>query len=117
MAAGRIAYDKAGNLVFADTGNHVIRKIDTSGIVHRVAGTPQMAGFAGDGGPALSAKLSNPVDLAFAPDGTLYFTDVYNHCVRAIAPDQTIKTVAGALRPGRRHRRRSPIVRTHRRLS
>jgi hypothetical protein len=93
--AGRIAYDKAGNLFFADTGNQVIRKIDTAGIVHRVAGTAGMPGFTGDGGPALSAKLSNPVDLAFGPDGTLYFTDVYNHCVRAIAPNQTITTVVG----------------------
>ena len=93
--AGRLAYDKAGNLYFADTGNQIIRKIDTAGVVHRVAGTPGMAGYAGDGGSALSAKLSNPVDLAFAPDGTLYFTDTYNHCVRAIAPDQTISTVVG----------------------
>ncbi len=93
--AGRIAYDKSGNLYFADTGNQVIRKIDTAGVVHRVAGTPQMAGYAGDGGPALAAKLSNPVDLAFGADGTLYFTDVYNHCVRAIAQDQTIRSVAG----------------------
>ncbi len=93
--AGRIAYDRAGDLYFADTGNQVIRKIDIAGVVHRVAGTAQIAGYAGDGGAALSAKLSNPVDLAFGPDGTLYFTDVYNHCVRAIAPDQTIKTVVG----------------------
>lgn len=93
--AGRIAFDAQGNLYFADTANQVIRKIDAQGIVHRVAGTPQMAGYAGDGGPALSAKLNNPVDLAFAPDGTLYFTDVYNHCVRKIAPSGTISTAVG----------------------
>lgn len=93
--AGRIVFDKAGNLIFADTSNAIIRKIDPQGIVHRIAGTPLETGYAGDGGPALSAKLFNPVDLAIADDGTLYVTDVYNHCVRAIAPDQTITTVAG----------------------
>ena len=47
----------------------------------------QQRGYSGDGGPATEAKLNHPVDLAFGDDGTLYFTDVYNHCVRAIAPD------------------------------
>lgn len=93
--AGRIVYDAAGNLIFADTSNAIIRKIDPAGIVTRIAGTPMQAGYGGDGGPALAAKLNNPVDLALDTDGTLYISDVYNHCIRAIAPDQTIRTVAG----------------------
>jgi streptogramin lyase len=98
--AGRIVFDPDGNLYFADTGNHLIRMIDTDGIVHRVAGTPPedgtpQNGYAGDGGPALGAKLNFPVDLALADDGTLYFTDVQNHCVRAIDPEGDIDTVVG----------------------
>ncbi len=98
--AGRIAFDANGQLYFADTGNHLIRRIDTDGIVHRVAGTPPVdglpqAGYEGEGGSALDAKLNFPVDLAFGDDGTLYFTDVYNHCVRAIDTDGTIHTVVG----------------------
>lgn len=98
--AGRIVYDPAGNLYFADTGNNLIRMIDTDGIVHRIAGTPPQAGvsqsgYSGDGGPALDAKLNFPVDLALADDGTLYFTDVRNHCVRAIDPEGIISTVVG----------------------
>jgi DNA-binding beta-propeller fold protein YncE len=98
--AGRIVYDGDGNLYFADTGNHIIRMIDSDGIVHRVAGTPpegseKQPGYEGDGGPALEAKLNFPVDLALDDDGTLYFTDTQNHCVRAIDPDGTIRTVAG----------------------
>jgi DNA-binding beta-propeller fold protein YncE len=97
---GRIVFDPAGNLYFADTTNDLIRKIDTNGIVHRVAGTPPsngaaQAGYAGDGGPALDALLDHPIDLAFDEAGTLYFSDVYNHCIRAIATDGTISTVAG----------------------
>ena len=93
--AGRIVFDRAGNLIFADSANSIIRKIDAAGVVHRIAGTPLQFGHTGDGGPALAATLDNPVDLALADDGTLYISDVYNHCIRAIAPDQTISTVAG----------------------
>ena len=98
--AGRIVYDEDGGLYFADTGNHMIRKIDADGVVHRVAGLPPAEGvgqngYSGDGGPAREAKLSFPVDLALDDDGTLYFTDVRNHCVRAIDPAGTITTAVG----------------------
>ena len=98
--AGRILYDPAGNLLFADTGNHLIRRIDTEGIVRRVAGTPPIDGvpqngYSGDGGSALEATLNFPVDLALADDGTLFFTDVYNHCVRAVDTDGHIRTAVG----------------------
>jgi hypothetical protein len=97
---GRMVYDAQGRLFFADAGNSLIRRIDPDGVVRRVAGVapvdgaPQR-GYSGDGGPATEALLNNPVDLALADDGTLYFTDVYNHCVRAIDPAGTISTVAG----------------------
>lgn len=98
--AGRMVYDPQGNLYFADTSNHIIRKIDPSGMVTRVAGTAPVdgvaqSGYSGDGGPALAAKLKNPVDLALGDDGTLYFTDVLNHCVRAVGTDGNIRTVVG----------------------
>jgi hypothetical protein len=97
---GRIIFGPDGTLYFADTSNALIRRITPDGIVHRVAGLPPEgrnvhSGYSGDGGPALEAELNNPVDLALAEDGTLYFTDTYNHCVRAIAPDGIIRTVAG----------------------
>jgi sugar lactone lactonase YvrE len=98
--AGRMVFDPSGNLYFADTSNALIRRIDTDGTVVRIAGTPPVdgvaqRGYAGDGGSALEAKLNNPVDLALADDGTLYFTDVYNHCVRKVDPAGVISTVVG----------------------
>jgi hypothetical protein len=98
--AGRIAIDTDGNLYFADTANHLIRMIDGDGVVHRVAGQPPengtvRSGYSGDGGPAVDALLNYPVDIALADDGTLFFTDVYNHCVRQIDSDGIIRTTAG----------------------
>jgi hypothetical protein len=43
--------------------------------------------------------LNFPVDLALGDDGTLYFTDVRNHCVRAIGTDGIISTVVGQCGP------------------
>jgi DNA-binding beta-propeller fold protein YncE len=98
--AGRIAYDAEGGLLFADTSNAIIRRIDPDGVVTRIAGlAPEdgvaQTGYAGDGGPADKALLNQPVDLAVADDGTVYFSDVSNHCIRAIAPDGTISTAVG----------------------
>jgi hypothetical protein len=98
--AGRIAYDQEGRLVFADTSNALIRRIDTDGVVTRIAGVAPVegraqTGYSGDGGPATEAKLNQPVDLAIADDGTIFFTDVSNHCVRAIDPDGNIRTAVG----------------------
>jgi hypothetical protein len=97
---GRIVFDDAGNLYFADPVNAIIRKIDPGGTVTRFAGTAPVdgvsqTGHTGDGGPATEATFYNPVDLALDTDGTMYVSDVYNHCIRAIAGDGTIRTVAG----------------------
>ncbi|MBX3271546.1 MAG: hypothetical protein KF729_14870 [Sandaracinaceae bacterium] len=92
--AGRIAVALDGTMYLADTRNHRIRRIGTDGIVTTYAGTGTR-GASGDGGPATAAELNNPVDLAVADDGTLYLTDTFNSCVRAIDPAGTIRTVAG----------------------
>lgn len=97
---GRMVYDAEGSLIFADANNQIIRKIDSEGIVTTIAGTAPTDGqlhygYAGDGGPATEALLDNPVDLAMGDDGTLYFTDVYNNCVRSVSPNGIINTVVG----------------------
>lgn len=51
--------------------------------VQIVAGTGEQ-GYSGDGSSALSAQLNNPFDMAFFPDGSLIFSDTFNHCVRRI---------------------------------
>ena len=66
-----------------------------AGTVATVAGTGQK-GFSGDGGPATDARLANPFAIARGPDGALYVCDVDNHCIRRIAPEGKIVTVAGS---------------------
>jgi hypothetical protein len=101
--AGRLVYDHAGNLIFADTDNNRIRKVDTAGFITTIAGTGE-SGYGGDGGPAIAAKINRPVDVEIGPDNTVYFTDVYNNCVRKIDPAGIISTVAGRCSPNPDHR-------------
>ncbi len=92
--AGRIAFNAEGELFFADTANHRIRKIDRSRRATTVAGTG-VSGTSGEGVPATTAQLNWPTDLDVASDGTVYIADTYNSCVRALQPDGTLHTVAG----------------------
>jgi uncharacterized protein (TIGR03437 family) len=86
--------DAAGNLYFADGNNNRIRKVTPGGIISTFAGGG--AGkFGGDGGPATSASLNIPSDVAFDLGGNLYVADSGNNRVRKIDTSGTISTVAG----------------------
>ncbi len=50
------ALDSAGNLYIADLDNHVVRKVDTSGVITTIVGTG-MKGYNGDGIQATGAML------------------------------------------------------------
>ena len=53
---------------------------------------PGVAGFSGDGGPSLAASLRFPYgSMAIDANGTLFFTDTYNHRVRSISLGQTAR--------------------------
>jgi len=95
---GRLAYDSVGNLVFADSGNNRIRRITADGTVNTIAGTGT-PGYSGDGGAATAAQLKYPVDIAIAPDDTIYFSDFDNSCIRKIDPSGQISTAAGMCSP------------------
>jgi hypothetical protein len=97
--SGRIVYDLDGNLIFADSTNNRIRKINKSdGIVNTIVGNGT-SGYAGDGGPAKAAEINFPVDVAIGPDNSLYFADFNNSCIRKVDPAGTITTVAGTCSP------------------
>jgi hypothetical protein len=78
--------DHAGNIFIADTNNQVIREVSAAnGNINTVAGTPQSAGFSGDGAAATAAQLDNPEGLALDGAGDLLVADSVNNRVRSIA--------------------------------
>ncbi len=88
-----LALDRDGNLLIADTFNHVVRKLDHSGKLTFFAGS--VAGFGGDGGLATNAQMSLPMAVTVGPDGSVYVSDAGNSRIRQITPDGKIKTIVG----------------------
>ncbi|MEK7409634.1 MAG: hypothetical protein AAB225_31620 [Acidobacteriota bacterium] len=78
-----VAVGSAGALYIADTENHVIRMVSPEGVINTIAGIG-VPGYGGDGGPALSARLSYPSDLIVDAAGNLYVADQDNHRVRKL---------------------------------
>lgn len=64
-----LAFDSAGNVYIADSGNNRVRKVSPDGTITTVAG---------DGTPAV---LSVPSAVAVSPSGVLYIADTDNHRV------------------------------------
>jgi hypothetical protein len=100
-----IATDSAGNVYIA--GPSIIFKLDTSGMLTRIAGDGHN-GYSGDGGLATSAELGFPLatpndldwgdamgGIAVDSSGTLYIADMFNNRVRAITSDGIISSVWG----------------------
>ena len=83
--------DIDGNIIFADPGNQVVSRLNANGTITVIAGNG-LAGFSGDGGPALSASLNRPIDAVMDRDGTLYISDSSNNRIRKVTPDGVIST-------------------------
>lgn len=96
-----LAFDGAGNLYVADNNTDQISRVDQDGTVTPVAGTPRQDGggptaSAGDGGPALSAGINQPMGLTFDLAGNMYIASWGCNCIRKVnANDSLISTVAG----------------------
>ncbi len=70
--------DLSGNVYVADRANHRIQKFDRNGAFLTAWGEPGVK----------SGQMSNPVDVAVAPDGTIYVADSGNARVEVFAPAQ-----------------------------
>jgi sugar lactone lactonase YvrE len=77
--------DASNNLYVTDASNQRIRRIDAvTGIISTVAGSG-LAGYAGDGGPSLSARFNFPVSVVIDPSGSLVIADYQNNVVRKVS--------------------------------
>ena len=89
-----VAVDRFGNVYFADTGNHRVRRI-SAGRITTIAGTGA-SGFSGDNGAATLARVNAPESVAVDAAGNVYIADTENHRVRRVNPQGVITTVAGS---------------------
>lgn len=90
-----VAVDGHGNLVISDYDNDRIQVVAeaigtfygvamTTGDIYTVAGGRNTAGFAGDGGPATSARIDGPSAVAVDSSGNLLISDQDNGRIREI---------------------------------
>jgi hypothetical protein len=86
----------AAGLLIADAGNGVIRRIGLDGIIVTVAG--RSPGALPVGTPAARLKLVRPTGVAATADGGFVISDVGR--VWAVAPDGTVRPLAGTGQPG-----------------
>jgi serine/threonine protein kinase/sugar lactone lactonase YvrE len=95
-----VAVDSAGNIYVADTGNSVIRMINSFGMVKTLAG---MAGRAGDAdGIGNKARFSNIQSVAVGDGGNIYVLD--GDIIRKITPGGVVTTLpTSSLADGQGH--------------
>ncbi len=84
--------DALGNVYVVDETRIWI--VDTSGVITPFAGNG-VAGYGGDGGPATSAEISVPSDVAIDSQGNIYIADGPNNRIRRVDQHGTITTVVG----------------------
>jgi sugar lactone lactonase YvrE len=84
-----IAVDNAGVVYISDAASGLVRTVTADGVIHTIAGAgadPSNAGFAGDGGAALSAQFNGVGSLAVDSTGKVYLLDQGNERVRVLSP-------------------------------
>ena len=88
-----LAIDPANNLYIADSGNDVIRKVDTQGIITTVVGVlggSSSGSYDPHGVPATAAPLVAAGGMAVEPSGSLLVADTYNQTVWRVGPQGAV---------------------------
>ncbi|MBO9539269.1 hypothetical protein J7643_01600 [bacterium] len=91
-----IVVNAAGDVIFAETPSNKVRKIDhATGRLSTVAGNGSAGTSGGDGGPATSAGVYNPLGLLLDEYENLYISSYGSHTIRVVDRDGIISAVAG----------------------
>ncbi len=88
-----VALDSAGNLYVAYGA--LVYKRPKFGNTAIFAGSGLPFHYAGDGGPAINARFYQPRAIVRDAAGNLYVADTGNSRIRKIAPDLSVRTIAG----------------------
>jgi sugar lactone lactonase YvrE len=89
-----VSVGSSGNIYVADTDNHRIRKITSSGVVTTLAGS----GTAGlTDGTGTNSKFDSPYGLTCDTSGNVYVADLNNHRIRKITSSGVVTTFAGTV--------------------
>ena len=91
-----VRFDRAGNMLFVEMQNQVVRKVDRqTGQISTIAGTGKK-GYSGDGGPATKAEFSSPHSITLDAADNVYIADIGNHRIRRVdAKTGVVTTIAG----------------------
>jgi len=88
-----VAVDAANNIYIADSINCVIRMVEANGIITTIAGNQSAGpGYSGDGGPATSAQMFFPSDVA-VNGGKVYISDTQNNLIRVLTPAPVVPQI------------------------
>jgi sugar lactone lactonase YvrE len=88
-----VAVDASGTVYVADSGNHLIRKITSAGVVTTLAGTGSPGRANGTG---TAASFNYPTRVVLDAGGTLYVSDTLNSLIRKITAAGVVTTLAGS---------------------
>jgi streptogramin lyase len=88
-----VAVDTSGTVYVGDSGNSAIRKITPAGVVTTLAGLIGTSGT--NDGVGVAARFYSPEDVAVDGSNYVYVADAGNSCIRKVAPDGTVTTLAG----------------------
>ncbi|MEQ1884108.1 MAG: hypothetical protein ABL967_03545 [Bryobacteraceae bacterium] len=86
LFASAAAVGPDGAVYVADGWDNRVRKV-VNGVITTVAGNGTL-GFSGDGGPAISAQLNQPIAVAVDAAGDLYIADYGNNRIRKVSNGQ-----------------------------
>jgi len=90
-----VVVDAAGDVYVSDTYHDRVVELGKNGRLKKEIGNGR-SGYAGDGRPAVSAQLNQPIGLALDAKGNLYIADSANNVIRRVdAQTGRISTVAG----------------------